>query len=311
MKLTGKILVTGAHGFIGHGLTEELQREYGQENVLIPSSKELDLLNGDSVEEYFSRHAIQVVYHLAARHAGVGSGISQELMFLETNLMMNYNIVAVSRRQGVEKFITFGSSCSYQRHLDHPAREEDLWCQHAENTYGTCKLMMLEHLQTQTDMPWAYLVPSNFYGPGDHFGETGTHFVPATVQKFQTAVKQGSDHIVIWGDGLQTRDFLYLSDAVRVLTDALRTDKFDGRPVNFATGEQSSILCVTELIRHELGLNHIEIRCDATKPVGLRSREMDNSLFLKLDPGYRFVGIEEGIRRTMAWYLSTVKAERS
>lgn len=304
-----KILVTGGSGFIGRALTEELRSMFGQENVLAPSSKELNLLDARHVDQYFKEHKIDVVYHMAARHAGIGSGISQELFFFETNLLMNYHIVSAARNHSVEKFITFGSSCSYQRHLNHPALESDLWNGHAENTYGTCKLTLLEHLQAQADMNWVYLIPPNLYGPGDHFGETGTHFVPATVKKFQQAVDTGENCIVIWGDGSQTRDFLYLDDVIRILNDALTTERYDGKPINISTGKQSSILRVTELIRNDLGLNHIEIRCDTTKPTGMKSREIGNGLFLTINPGYQFVRIEDGIRKTIAWYRNTARTK--
>ncbi|WP_312939688.1 NAD-dependent epimerase/dehydratase family protein [Oscillibacter sp.] len=297
------ILVTGANGFIGHGLTLALRQKYHTDCILTPSSKELNLLDTAAVEAYFQAHHIDVVYHVAAKHAGVGSGISQPLYFLEVNLMMNFNIVAAARKSGVKKLITFGSSCTYQTGLSHPAREEDLWDQRAENTYGTCKQILLEHLQAQDAMSWAYFIPPNLYGPGDHFGETGTHFIPATVQKFQEAADKGQSQITVWGDGMQTRDFLYLKDVVEILLDAAETDRYDCRPINIATGRQVRIKEITELIRTNLGLSKINIVWDVEKPTGLQSREMDNTLFLQLNPAFRFTQIEDGIRATMDWYL--------
>lgn len=297
------ILVTGGNGFIGHALTMALRRTYGEDTILAPSSRELNLLDINSVNDYFKVHHIDVVYHIAAKHAGVGSGISQPLYFLETNLMMNFNIVVAARNNGVSKLITFGSSCTYQTGLSHPAREEDLWDQRAENTYGTCKQVFLEHLQAQNSMRWVYLIPPNLYGPGDHFGESGTHFIPATVQKFQTARDLGEDHITVWGDGSQTRDFLYLQDVINILLEANETGEYDCLPVNFSTGRQVTIKQVTELIRQNMHLENIHIIWDTDKPVGLRSRELDNALFLRLNPGYRFIQVEDGIRATIEWYL--------
>lgn len=309
MSKSQTILVTGANGFIGHALSIALQQKYGLDTVLVPSSKELNLLDMDSVSSYFKAHQIDVVYHVAAKHAGVGSGISQPLYFLETNLMMNFNVVFAARTSGVSKLITFGSSCTYQTGLSHPACEEDLWDQRAENTYGTCKQVLLEHLQVQDSMRWVYLIPPNLYGPGDHFGESGTHFIPATVQKFQTAMDSGEDHITVWGDGSQTRDFLYLQDVINILLEVNETEAYDCKPVNFATGRQVTVKQVTELIRQNMHLDNIKISWDADKPVGLRSRELDNALFLSLNPGYRFVQIEDGIRSTIEWYLRGANRE--
>lgn len=303
MYIAGEMLVTGASGFIGRNLAAALRGIYGEERILTPTSRELNLLDLQAVENYFNNHDIQTVYHMAARHAGVGSGINQELLFLETNLMLNYNIVLVSRKHNVNKIITLGSSCTYSTQLPFAAKETDLWNQRSENTYGTCKQVLLEHLQTQKDMNWVYLIPPNLYGPGDHFGETGTHFIPATVQKFQKAKDEKKGSIVIWGDGKQTRDFLYLDDILKALIEALTTEKYDKQPINIATGKQVSILKITELIRKYMRLEDIEICCDTTKPAGLRTREIDNSLFISKNPEYRFVQIEEGIYKTIDWYF--------
>ena len=303
------ILVTGTNGFIGHALATALRRRYGESTILAPSSRELNLLDIDSVNDYFQMHHIDVVYHVAAKHAGVGSGISQPLYFLETNLMMNFNIVVAARNNGVGKLITFGSSCTYQTGLSHPAREEDLWDQRAENTYGTCKQVLLEHLQAQDSMRWVYLIPPNLYGPGDHFGEFGTHFIPATVQKFQMAKNLGENHITVWGDGSQTRDFLYLQDVINILLEANETEVFDCQPVNFSTGRQVTIKQVAELIRGNMCLDDIQIVWDTDKPVGLHSRELDNGLFLRLKPGYRFIQVEDGIHATIEWYLRGANRE--
>jgi len=298
-----KILVTGSNGFIGYALAGALRKKYGKTQILAPSSRELDLLDAAAVEAYFRDNRIDIVYHTAAKHAGVGSGISQPLYFLETNLMMNFNVVSVARKNNVRKLITFGSSCTYQVNLSHPAREEDLWDQRAENTYGTCKQVLLEHLQAQDAMKWVYLIPPNLYGPGDHFGESGTHFIRATVKKFQSASDNKEGSITVWGDGLQTRDFLYLNDVVDILLDSLETEKYDCMPVNISTGRQVEIKRVTELIRKNLGMENVAIIWDEDKPAGLRSRELDNTLFLSLNPDYQFTSIEEGISKTIAWYM--------
>lgn len=125
---------------------------------------------------------IDYVFHTAANHAGVGTGVQRELFFLESNLIMNYNLVKASYENGVKKFITFGTSCCYNDPQKEKFSEIDYWINKSEIAYGTCKRVMLEQLQLQDKMKWVYLVPPNLYGPGDHFGQKDTHFVPATVK---------------------------------------------------------------------------------------------------------------------------------
>jgi len=302
------ILITGSNGFVGYAMQRAMQ-DNAKYKILAPNSSTLDLMNTRAVDDFFRYKHIDIVYHLAAKHAGVGSGIHQPLFFLESNLLMNYNIVSSSIRYNVKKFVTLGSSCTYQVALTHPAREEDLWDQRAENTYGTCKQILLEHLQTQNSMKWVYLIPPNLYGPGDHFGESGAHFIPATVQKFQLAKNNREKNITVWGDGQQSRDFLYLGDLINVLIEAGCADKYNGMPINIATGRQVTVQKITGLIQRNLHLEDISIRWDSTKPTGMQRRELNNALFLSLNPDYEFVQVEDGIRETINWYLQGAKRE--
>lgn len=302
------VLITGGNGFVGFAMQRAVL-ERVEYRVLAPKSSELDLMNTSAVEGFFEENHIDLVYHLAAKHAGVGSGITRPLYFLESNLLMNYNVVASAIKHHVKKFVALGSSCTYQIGLTHPAREEDLWDQRAENTYGTCKQVLLEHLEAQSTMKWAYLIPPNLYGPGDHFGESGAHFIPATVQKFQIARDSGEKRITVWGDGTQSRDFLYLRDLIGILMEIARTDRYDGRPINIATGKQIAVQQVVELIQKNMNLENIAVNWDSEKPTGLQKRELDNTLFLSLNPSYRFVQIEDGIQETIDWYLRGAKRE--
>ena len=304
-----RILITGASGFIGNALKIALKEKYPSYTIFTPSSKELNLLELTAVENYIKGNNIDTVYHVAAKHAGVGTGINKSLYFLEVNLMMNYNIVVAARKHGVKKIITFGSSCTYKKDLTHPAKETDLWDQQSENTYGTCKQVLLEHLQSQDSMTWVYLIPPNLYGPGDHFGETGVHFIPATVQKFQNAVAVGDKNIVVWGDGTQTRDFVYLTDIINILLDSLHSDKYDNQPINVATGVQVSIREIAELIREKMELNNIEILWDKNKPTGAKSRELDASLLMNISPDLKFTSISDGIEKTISWYRNGADCE--
>lgn len=302
------ILITGSGGFVGNAIKFALMKN-DMYTIFAPKSSVLDLMDTRAVEKFFEQNHIDMVYHLAAKHAGVGSGINQPLLFLESNLLMNYNIVSSAIRNHVRKFVALGSSCTYQVNLLHPAKEEDLWNQRAENTYGTCKQVLLEHLQTQNVMNWVYLIPPNLYGPGDHFGEGGTHFIPATVKKFQIAKDSGKKYIEVWGDGKQSRDFLYLRDIINILVEAGCKEKYDGRAINIATGRQVSIRTVVKLLQRNLHLEDIVINWNYTKPIGLEKRELDNTLFLSLNPDYEFVQIEDGIQSTIDWYLDGADSE--
>ena len=128
---------------------------------------------------------------------------------------------------------------------------------------------MLEQLQLQDKMKWVYLVPPNLYGPGDHFGQKDTHFVPATVKKFDDAISTGKNEITVWGDGSQMRDFLFIEDLVDVLEQTLEMDDYDNEIINVATGCDTTVKEIVLLIKKYFGHEEVKINWDTTKPTGV------------------------------------------
>lgn len=297
------ILIVGASGFLGSQLLYRLQ---DKKNIVVfaPSHKKMDALDLQCVENYIREKQIDYVFHTAANHAGVGTGVQRELFFLESNLIMNYNLVKASYENGVKKFITFGTSCCYNDPQKEKFSETDYWINKSEIAYGTCKRVMLEQLQLQHKMKWVYLVPPNLYGPGDHFGQKDTHFVPATVKKFDDAISTGKNEITVWGDGSQMRDFLFIEDLVDVLEQTLEMDDYDNEIINVATGCDTTVKEIVLLIKKYFGHEEVKINWDTTKPTGVGKKSLDNSKFMNINPNYQFTDIENGIRKTIEWHLN-------
>lgn len=302
-KQMKNILIVGASGFLGSQLLNRLQKK---ENIKLfyPSHAELDALNLESVREYLKTNRIEYVFHTAANHAGVGTGVKNELFFLESNLIMNYNLVKASYSCGVKKFITFGTSCCYNDPEKEKFYEDDYWTNKSEIAYGTCKRVMLEQLSLQDKMDWVYLIPPNLYGPGDHFGQKDTHFVPATVKKFDDAIATGSNEITVWGDGSQMRDFLFIEDLVDVLEMTLENDAYDNQLINIATGCDVTVKQIVLLIKKYFGHDEVKINWDISKPTGVGKKSLDNHRFMEISPKFKFTDIENGIRKTIEWHLN-------
>lgn len=297
------VLIVGASGFLGSQLKRRLDKQK-EITVYAPSHKEMDALCYEAVESYLRENDIEYVVHTAANHAGVGTGINKELFFLESNLIMNYNLVKASYQSGVKKFITFGTSCCYNNPSQLVFDESNYWDHKSEISYGTCKRVMLEQLELQSDMKWVYLVPPNLYGPGDHFGEKNTHFIPATIKKFDDAIQSGSNQVVVWGDGSQMRDFLYIEDLVDIIVDAIFCDKYDCMVLNVSTMRDVSIKEIVYLIRETWGCEQVDILWDTSKPTGVNRKTLDNSAFKKISPDFKFTGIEAGIAKIVEWHLN-------
>ncbi len=298
-----RILIVGASGFVGSALKRRLKKDQTLE-VFTPSSKEMDALDGQRVSSFLRENKIQYVYHAAANHAGIGTGICRHLYFLESNLIMNYNLVKASYENGIIKFITFGTSCCYNDETKYVMDEGDYWKNRSENTYGTCKRVLLEHLENQQHMDWVYLIPPNLYGPGDHFGKKDAHFIPATIKKFDDAVSDGTNEIMVWGDGSQKRDFVYIDDLVDILEKCLHTNVLDKKAVNISTAFGTSIKEVVLLIQKYMGCGQVKVCWDITKPTGVKQKVLDHRLFCRIMPDFVFTRIEEGIANTVNWHIN-------
>lgn len=293
------ILVTGSSGFVGQRFREWADKKLENRHVLCPASSEMNLLDYVSTEKYVKEHKVDTVIHLAAIHGGVELSQNQPLKLLEENTVINMNIVKAAIQNNVDKFITFGSSCSYGLQSPLPIKEEYLWRERPENTYGVAKLVMLEQLRTQNNMSWVYFIPTNIYGAGDHFGARNMHIIPANILKFEDARKNNQDHIDVWGDGSQIRDFVYVDDIVSLIMESINSSKYDNDIFNVSTNKGVTIKQVIEIIQKVLGAEDIKIQWDTTKPTGILKKVCDNTKIKSISPNLKFTSIEDGLLLTI------------
>lgn len=298
-----KILVTGGNGFVGRRFREWAGRELGDYSILCPASSEMNLLDYTSTEGFIRKNEIDMVIHLAAVHGGVELSQNQPQKLLEENTFININVVKAAAHNGVEKFITFGSSCSYGLQSPLPIKEDYLWHEQPENTYGVAKLVMLEQLRTQNRMNWVYFIPTNIYGSGDHFGAVNMHIIPSNILKFEDALRSGRGYIDVWGDGSQVRDFVYVDDIVSLILESIHSSKYDNDIYNVSTNEGVTIKRVIEIIQQVMKADDIKIRWDTTKPTGILKKVCDNTKIKSISPDLRFTDIEEGLRMTIKEHL--------
>jgi GDP-L-fucose synthase len=208
--------------------------------------------------------------------------------------------------------VIVGTICSYPKHTPVPFSEESLWQGYPEETnapYGIAKLAQLVQVQAnraQYGQSAIYLMPTNLYGPGDKFHPAVSHVIPALIKKCVDAKRQGADHIEVWGTGAASREFLYVDDAADgILLAAEHYD--DDEPVNLGTDEERPIRDLVGLIAGLVGFEG-ELLWDHSKPDGQPRRRVDPSRARKcfgFEAGVRF---EDGLRRTIDWYLANTEA---
>jgi GDP-L-fucose synthase len=301
-----RVLVTGGAGFVGSVLCEKL-RARGVGELAAPRSSEYDLTRPDDVGKLFAEASPDLVIHLAARVGGIGANMAAPAELYLTNLLMGTYVIEEARRRDVEKTVVLGTICAYPKFTPVPFQEEELWNGYPEETnapYGLAKKALLVHGQAnrqQYRQNVIHLLLTNLYGPGDKFNPNVSHVIPALIKKFVEAKEAGADHVDVWGTGTATREFLYVEDAAEAI--ALAAERYDSaEPVNVASGREIAVKDLAALIAKVTGFDG-KLVWDSSKPDGQPRRGLDTSRAKHTFGFEARVGLEDGLRRTVDWYL--------
>ena len=315
-----RVLVTGGAGFLGSFVVEKLQ-ERGCKEIFVPRSKDYDLVEMEAVRRLYRDAKPDIVIHLAARVGGIGANRANPGKFFYDNLMMGVQMMEVGRQVGLEKFVAVGTVCAYPKFTPVPFKEEDLWNGYPEETnapYGLAKKMLLVQAQAyrqQYGFNAIYLLPVNLYGPGDNFDPETSHVIPALIRKFieVKSLPQSPNlqppTITVWGTGKPTREFLYVEDCAEAIV--LATEKYNRPdPINIGAGFEISIKELAELIAKMTDFQG-KIIWDSTKPDGQPRRMLDTTRAFEEFGFEARTPLEEGLRKTIDWYLSTKETKKT
>ena len=303
-----KVLVTGAHGFVGKNLMKILSdmRKTEDFEVLAPTRQELDLTKEEPVAAYFKANKPHIVLHLAGKVGGILANKTHPGDFFYQNIMMGTLVMHHSYLNGAEKVVALAAGCGYPKMLPVPYAEEDFWRDLPdENSIGYS--MAKKNLIIQS---WTYreqygfnsvvLLPANLYGPYDNFDLETSHVVPALIRKFIEAKERGDDKVVAWGTGTASREFLYSVDTAQAILDMAERVNETG-PFNLGTGTETTIRELIETIR-ELTEFEGDVVWDTSKPDGQPRRFYDMSKFKEVVGYVPGTDIRTGIEKTIDWY---------
>ena len=296
-----RVLVTGATGFLGTTLCGRLAAR-GDEVVRL-GSKNCDLTRPDSLRA-FERTKYDRIYHLAAwtqagdfclRHPG-----EQWL----TNQLINTHVLAWWRDyQPQAKLIAMGTSCAYPP--DGELSEEYFLTGVPIDslfTYAMTKRMLYAGLLAfarQYGLEYLCLVPSTLYGPGYHTDGRQMHFIFDLIRKILRG-KQRGEPVVLWGDGHQSRELVYVDDFARIALqlDELATDEL----VNIGAGREYTIREFAQMICNHVGYDFGAIQFDAGRYVGARSKCLSVKKLDRLLPDRRLTPLADGLAATINWF---------
>ncbi len=299
------ILVTGGAGFVGLHVVA-LLRARGVQRIIIPRSREVNLVDAQATGKLFDEVRPDVVIHLAARVGGIGANRRHPGTFFHDNMTMGVNVLEQARRVGISKVVVAGTICAYPKFAPVPFREDDLWNGYPEETnapYGIAKkaiLVMAQAYRAEFGSNFVMVFPVNLYGPHDNFDLEDSHVIPAMVRKFVEADLAGVPNVGLWGDGSPTREFLYVEDAAEGIV--LATERYDGAdPVNLGAGFEISMRDLAYEIKAAVGYRG-EIEWDTSKPNGQPRRMLDVSRAKERFGFTAQTSFAEGLRKTIAWY---------
>ncbi len=309
-----RIVVTGGAGFLGKCVQEALARAgVPRENILVPLHVDFDLTRERDVERMYAKMRPSVVIHLAAEVGGIGANRENPGRFFYANMIMGLHLIERARVSGITKFVQLGTVCAYPKFTPVPFKEDDLWIGYPEETnapYGIAKkalLVMLQSYREQYGLNGIYLLPVNLYGPGDNFDPASSHVIPALIRKFVEAQDRGDDNVVLWGTGSASREFLHVEDCARGIVQAAQG--YDGaEPVNLGSGLEITIRDLAMKIQGLVGFEG-ELTWDTSKPDGQPRRCLDTGRAAGLFGFRAEVGLDDGLRRTIEWYVRESSAE--
>ena len=301
-----RVLVTGGTGFLGAAVCNLL---HANGATVIPlGQRDGDLTDEWTIQREITETRPDAVIHLAALCGGIGANRDAPASFLTDNALMGLYVLRACAEEGI-KVVMLGSVCAYPKHTHVPFVEAALWDGYPEETnapYGIAKRMLLVAAQAyraQYGLNAVTVIPVNLYGPCDHFEGEGGHVIPAMIRKFDDARRAGADSVTLWGDGTPTREFLYVEDAAEGVCLALERLE-DGEPVNLGTGEEIFISELAYMVAETVGFKGA-IHWDTSKPNGQPRRRLDVTRAAERLGFKAHVKLEDGLRRTVAWYKSS------
>ena len=294
-----KVLVTGSTGFVGRHLVKSL-KELEYEVIEINST------NFTSMWE-LEKNSISFIIHLAVKTAAGGYCQKHPGEQWLINSSINTDMLAYWHQyQQKAQLITFGSSCAYDQNV---VKKEENYMKGVPEpgyeVYGTIKrnlYVALKALNQEYQMWSNYLIPSVFYGP--EYDLSDKHFIFDLIRKIVGA-KNGGDEVVLWGDGTQTRELIFIDDAVDIILQTMGNIKAPN-VCNLSSGKSHTLKKYAQTICDIVGYDYNLIKWDTNAFVGSKNKKLVNTQL----KGYKFTSLKKGLKKTIQYYEDSISSSK-
>jgi len=321
MAVRNRILVTGAGGFIGHHLVKRLKAEghwvRGADIKMAEyessAADEFELLDLRKYDNCLlaTRGGIERIYNLAADMGGIGYITAMHADIARNNILINAHMLEAARQNGVERFLFSSSACVYaqdkQKNPDVTAlREEDAYPADPEPGYGWEKLFAEElcrYFFQDYGFETRIVRFHNVYGPLGTY-EGGKEKAPAAICR-KVALAGDGGEIEVWGDGEQTRSFMYVDDCVEGLIRLMASNYREA--LNLGTDELVTINGLVRMVSQIAGKS-LQLKHDLTKPQGVRGRNSDNTRLNRVLGWEPSTKLQTGLEVTYKWIANELRS---
>ena len=308
-----KILVTGGTGLVGKAI-EKISNNYNYQFVFL-SSKDCDLTNLNETQSLFQKHNPDFVIHLAANVGGLFKNMNFKVEMYEKNSLINYNVLKCCHDFHVKKVISCLSTCIFPDKTTYPINEEMLHNgppHHSNDAYAYAKRMLEVHskaYQSQYGDNFVCIIPTNIYGEHDNYSLEDGHVIPALIHRCYLNKKNNED-FVVKGTGKPLRQFIYSEDLAKLTMWVL--EKYEEKDSIILSVSEKDEVSIEDVARQIAKCYDYEDRIvfDDSFSDGQYKKTADNSKLISLIGEYQFTEIEEGIKKSVEWFVENFENSR-
>lgn len=291
-------LVTGGQGLVGSCIPFGLK----------PTKSNLNLLDYQALDEYVQNQDISSIIHTAAKVGGVHSNTKYVFDFFIDNLNINTNVLKICQKYSINRSLFMISTCAFPKNAKLPLESESLHNGEPHETnygYAYAKRMIevgIRSLKQQYNLSANCIIPCNLYGEHDNYHLENGHVIPGLIHKCYLA-KRNNKPLEIWGSGNAEREFIYAKDIADIITTIHQNNLDIDGPMIISPG---CVFTIREIVDHIVKMMEFNgyVNFDTTKPEGILRKNSSDTKFRKYFPDFKFTSLEEGLGKTVQYFLS-------